>query len=846
MSSALAMLGVSPLVWADEQAAPAAAPANLAQANLAQDSFGGLDEIVVTGVATHDGLKKLDTAFSVTTLSAEQIKEAHPVTSADLLKASPGVYVESSGGQTGENVEIVGFPSSGALPYGNVELNGVSFFPRSGQAYLSAPTLIRPDDTIERVELVQGGPSVLYGDGEAGLTVNSILKRGTDTPSGDIGVTYGFEGAERIDGFFGGALDKGAGLYGSIGGYWRQSDGVRNPQYTAENDGQVTATLAKNWDDGSLLIYGRYENFKDQFVTDTPLLNSATGKFSAYPGFSPLTGTLASKADQHEQLQVTPCTGAGCVPGSVPVDMANGRGPNLHVVGAEFDWDFGHGLRLLDDVNYSAGTDHMVAFYSTGQNPVTLSAYIASKEAADKLPTTLAINATYTNTGAAASLSQNVLTQELRYVQEKLHSASNEVHVSEDLFPGNTLTIGNITELYGVTYLQYSGSDMLLQAQSNPTPIAINLSNGVNTWQLSSSQGFVNGATGATLSEATGYNTAFFLSDSWRVDNWLLDAGIRTEREITDNNLQNTAVGSLSGNPYQLFNNKAQYFVPGMTQIDYAKTASSWTAGLNYEFNQQMSAYGRANEGVHFPSFSDLSATLPNIPLQRAHNFQVGYKYQSDFIYADLSAFYRSFANVSVTGAFAVPGTTVTESAAFAYGSQTKGLEYQITLKPFSTKFLDGFTLSASGDYAYGSYDHSNGCVAYTGTINETLCNPSLNYDGNLLTRQPVFQTRVTPAYRMPTEWGVLKSWVTFEYIGQHYGDLLEQQNLGTYYDLSFGISGEVGPHWEVNLFGTNMTNEIGLSEGNARDVGGATTGGTILARSIEGREVSLQLKYKL
>jgi hypothetical protein len=151
-----------------------------------------------------------------------------------------------------------------------------------------------------------------------------------------------------------------------------------------------------------------------------------------------------------------------------------------------------------------------------------------------------------------------------------------------------------------------------------------------------------------------------------------------------------------------------------------------------------------------------------------------------------------------------------------------------------------------SGDYAYGNYTHSNGCIAYTGTINETLCNPASNYNGNLLTRQPIFQTRVTPAYTLPTDWGKVRAWATYEYVGQHYGDLLQAQNLGTYYDLSVGLSGEIGPHWELNLFGTNLTDEIGLTEGNARQIGGATTGGVILARSIEGREVSLQLKYKL
>ena len=833
---AMAVLIASPMVRAKEQAATP------------PGGEGGLEEIVVTGTATAGGLKKMDTSFSVTSLSAEAIKEANIIAPADILKQSPGVFVESSGGRgSGANVEVTGFPSSGQAPFVTFQLNGASLFPMPGQNYLDGPSLLLPDDTVQRIELVQGGPGVLYGNGQPGLTANYILKRGTDNPSGDFGVIYGFEGSERVDGFLGGALDKAAGLYGSIGGYWNRSDGVRNPQFTADQGGQVTATLAKDWDDGTLLVYGRYEHFNDQFVTDTPLLNPAPGQFAAYPGFNPLTGTMASKADQHEQIQVAPCSGAGCTPGTIPFNLANGRGPELKVIGADFNWDFGHGLQLLDDLSYSDGAVSMNSIYSAA-SPTPLSSYIASKETSNKLPSTLAINAVYTTSGAAVPLTQNVLTEDLRWAKDKYHSISNEVHLSKDLFPGNTLTVGNITALYGATFIQYDGSDILLPAVSNPTPIGITLSNGANSWQVTSPQGITNGVTGATGTSSTGYNTAFFLSDSWKLDKWLFDAGIRTERQMFNEHVWNTASADLDGNPNTLWTT-GQYFVPGYRTISYRKTASSWTAGLNYEITPTMSAYARVNEGVHFPSFSDLSglpAALTSVPLERAHNYQAGYKYQSDWIAADLSAYYRSFANVPVSSPVLFNGVTVNGS--FAYGSETKGLAYNVTLKPFSgVETWDGFTFAMAGDYAYGHYTNSNGCVSYTGIVNQTVCSPTYNYDGNLLARQPVFQTRLTPAYTLPTDWGSLRAWSTIEYVGRHYGDLLEQQYLGSYYDLSFGMTGEVGSHWEVNLMGTNMTDQIGLTEGNARVlVSGTATGAPILARSIEGREVSLQVKYKL
>ena len=70
-------------------------------------------------------------------------------------------------------------------------------------------------------------------------------------------------------------------------------------------------------------------------------------------------------------------------------------------------------------------------------------------------------------------------------------------------------------------------------------------------------------------------------------------------------------------------------------------------------------------------------------------------------------------------------------------------------------------------------------------------------------------------------------------------------QPLGHYYDLAIGAMANVGKNWVLTLRGTNVTNQIGITEGNARLFGFASGGGVILARSIEGREVNFQVKYK-
>ena len=832
----------SSALWAAAQDAqtppvePGKGAAGTAQNGKQPSDTKNLDTVVVTGNAAVGGVKKIDASYSITALSSDEIKRTNSVSTADLLKWSPGVHVESSGGQSGANVEVAGFPSASQSPYVTLQLNGSPLFPQSGQAYLEQSTMFRLDDTISRVELVQGGPSILYGNGQPGLTSNFILKEGTDTPSGDIGVSYGSEGMYRLDGFLGFPLGKDSGWYASVGGFWRESDGVRKPQYSADKGGQLSATLTRNWAAGSLLFYARHLKHRNQFVTGTPILNPGRGQFSAYPGFSPLTGTMGSKTDQHEFLQTTPCFTAGCSPGGVDVDLANGRGPRLSMFGANFDWDFGRGWTLSDKLGFSVGRVGMAALYSTGRNPATLAAYIAGVQAAQGLPAGLRAAAVYADNGEPADLGQNVLTQELRYVRQSLRSISNELHVSKELFEGNTLTMGNYTASYGSTESAFQGSNLLLQARSNPRPIAASVGNGRETWLLSSSQGFTAAPTTAVWAAGTGLNTALFVSDSWKLSNWLFDAGVRREYQRTSLDVANKAVGDLDSNPYTLYNNKATYLVAGTNTLRYQAGATSWTAGANYEFNPHMSAYARVSDGVYLPSFSNL-ISFPHAQAQKIHNMELGYKYQADWIYADIGLYRRLFYGVPNTLLVAVGSTS--QQISYTYGSAANGINFVAVLRP-----LKAFSITFSGDYTDGKYTHSNGCLTYQGLADQVVCNPAYNFNGKQLARQPGFQMRVMPMISVPTAWGSLSAWVTYEYIGNHYGDMLEQQPLGQYHDWALGVVATAGPHWEFRLQGTNLTNEIGLTEGNARVLGAASSGGVILGRSIEGREVNVQAKY--
>lgn len=805
------------------------APGRQAAANAKDAST--LSQVVVTGNATLGGIKKIDAAYSITSMSSQQIKEANPVSAADLLKQSPGIYAESSGGQTGANIEVAGFPSGGDAPFVSFQLNGSPVYPQSDLSFLDQSSMVRiPDDTIDRVELVQGGPEVLYGAAMPGVTANFILKEGTDKPSGDIGVTYGTDDLKRIDGFVGFKVANN--WYGSFGG-WFRSDNYRDPHFTTPGDygGSLSATLTRDWDSGSVMFYAHALTDKNQFIADTPIYNPSEGKFSAYPGFNPLTGSLGSAADQFETIQTTACHTAGCTPGGIPVNLADGRGTNVWQFGSNFDWDFGNGWTISNKFNYTNSDSTQIAFYNTSANPETLGSYISAAETADGIPTSATVSAHYT-TGGVANLNQEVLTEGLWYVHKNLNSFSNEFHVSDEIFDGNTLTLGNYSAVYADHDTWFLGNNMLLQAQSNPTPIAVNLTDPAGTYALASSQGFVSGPSTAMYERWYGFNTAFFLSDTWKIGPWLIDAGIRDEYEQQNGAVANTATTNLSPGTFTLYNQNSQVIAPGLQYQTYHKVAPSWTIGANYEITPNMSAYVRLNDGVTFPSFDNLRGNgNTGVPVEKVHNQEIGFKYQGDWVLVDVSAYHRLFYGVPYS--FTTPEGTIQY---LLYGANTKGANFSTTFTPFQN-----FTVKLSGDYMNGHYTNT-GLEEYT---NEEGANAYASMYGKVLQRQPRWQFRVTPAYTLPTSWGSVRAWITYEYIGPRYEDLIESQPLGSYYDLSFGAQANVGQHWVYSVSGTNMTNQIGLTEGNAREFGFANQNGVILARSILGREVQGQVKYQ-
>lgn len=810
-----------------DQAAPAAASAKRAPAQADSKTAQNLQQVTVTGSAT--GVKKIDASYTITTANAEQIKMANPKSAADLLKIAPGLWPESTGGQTGANIEIAGFPGGGDAPFNTVQIMGAPLYGMPTLSFFEQSSAMRLDDTIERVEILQGGPSVVFADGQIGATENYILKQGTDKPSGDIGLTYGNEGLWRADGFYGFPIAQN--WYGSVGGFYRTSDGVRDPQFKADKGGQFTATITHDTDNGSMMFWARALNDKNQFITPIPLIQSGTDNFSAYPGFDPLTSTYYSKAIQHVYL-------AGYPGGGTYADLANGRGAKMNFAGGNFDFDLSNGWTLSDKFLLDAGDMDTNALFS-GSNPASLNDELYNTPANSggfALPAGSA-TANYVG-GGAVDPNQSVMHQGWWYIHKHLKNVNNDFRLSKELFEGNTLTAGVYLAHYTDDDKWALGNQMLMTNTPNARPITVSYVDGGQTKQLTDSQGFLDNGGYNITEHGRATNKAFYLSDSWRVGQWLFDLSGRIENEDATNDVCNLSNVDLDGNPLTLYNNSVPVCNGTFAHTGYDKTHPSWTFGANYELADNMSVYVRANKGAHFGDFDNAlrgNTTGNTPPLQKIQNFEAGFKYQSQFVYADISVYHKQFNGLTyqpTNGA----GTPVGPQS--LYGSDSKGVNLSGALTP-----IENLRLQLVANYLDGHYTHNNSCLPYTNVV--TGVNGCAFIDGVQLQRQPKFRYMFTPSYKIPFDWGDVTAFVTYTHVGPHTQDQSGLQQLGTYSTWDFGIIANVEENWELRLQGTNMTNELGLTESNSRIFGTADAGGVILARPLEGREVNVQVRYK-
>lgn len=249
--------------------------------------------------------------------------------------------------------------------------------------------------------------------------------------------------------------------------------------------------------------------------------------------------------------------------------------------------------------------------------------------------------------------------------------------------------------------------------------------------------------------------------------------------------------------------------------IDQNDSDVSWTAGLNYTLNDSVSLFGRVNSGFTFPQFDNLRDGANN--KTEIDQYELGLKAGGATYEMYLTAFFNDFTGLRYQ-AFDNNGNNVV----IIGDSKARGLEFEGAWRPagrFELAWNATWLRAKYGDFA--------------------------DYDGNQVVRQPKFRARLTPSYYWSLPWGDLKAFATYTHVGDRYSDPANGQVLPKYDTWDIGASAHVGDHWEFTFSGRNVTDEIALTEGNARVLGNATSGGVFMGRPLEGTSYQASVAYR-
>jgi vitamin B12 transporter len=166
-----------------------------------------LDPIVVTGTQIAVPVSELPSA--VTVIDREGIESRQITDVQQLLRTVPGLSVTQTGSRGGvTNV----FPRGGNANFSLVLIDGVPVNDAGGAYDFSDLTT----DNIERIEVIRGPQSALYGSNAIGAVIQIFTRRGRGPLQGDVSLTAGtfntYEGHGTFSGgteHFGGSLGVG-------------------------------------------------------------------------------------------------------------------------------------------------------------------------------------------------------------------------------------------------------------------------------------------------------------------------------------------------------------------------------------------------------------------------------------------------------------------------------------------------------------------------------------------------------------------------------------------------------------------------------------------------------------
>ena len=796
-----------------------------------------VDDVVVTGVAR--ATDKFRTSYAISSVSEEQIARQAPVNTADLIGRLPGFYSESSGGESNNNISPRGLPGSFGTRFISIQEDGMTFFQDPNEIYLNGDSFLRADIMVERVEALRSGPAPIFASNAPAGLINTITRKGGDTPEAAVRLTLQDTGMKRVDGYWSGPL--GGDWYLAAGGFWRVHDGYRDPGFPADKGGQFRVNLTKRFEGGQFTAYAKVIDETNIFYLPIPLADPRDGG-SLADLIDPHTGTLISNANRRYVLR----TFTGSDVDDLDRDIADGRHAKAFMGGFDFQRDFGDGWSISNKLRYFDATVDLDTMFTTTA-PQDGGDYLAARlekartafgAGVDRLQFVMADER---GAGGArvpwdASTTRDlVIESSYRYVPTEGRTISDEIQVTRTLTgfgPGeHDLTMGG-----GFSYAELSHARLLqdgiheLNSDARRLDI-LALDAAGNVLGSLTENGFHRYGSYFIRGEAESEQTALYVADSWRVNDrltidvgyrkqWYDQTGVRHQVETRDlGDPTTTADDAVQGDS-------------GRTQtFEMKRDNTAWTVGANYEVTPHFAVFGRYTDAFRS---QNLWAVVTNTqaPDDKITGYEVGLKYNTRPLQLFATLFYTDFDRLSVSGPTVNPITGVNESTTYWGTAESKGIETEFAWRP-----ADWFSLE--GNVTWQQPRQSDLQESKYGALGDA-------YNDKLPPRVPEWLARIEPTVHTTIAGYPVSMFARGAYVGERFVDSLNATRLPAYTTVDAGFTVDLD-RVSLQLTGSNIFDEFGLTEGNPRvdSLTGQGTDVAIFGRPIFARHFRLVATYR-
>jgi outer membrane receptor protein involved in Fe transport len=708
------------------------------------------------------------------------------------------------------------------------------------------------DINVKSMQAVLGGSSGVLTPNGAGATINWI----TRTPNFDAVEAIARASAttyadRRVDLYYSSPIV--SNLAFNIGGYLDDNRGTRDAGLTYDSY-HLKAELEQKFDNGATLtLSGKIGDQHDPYYADMPF-REIGGSIHSVPGTAALSTNIAGPAFGNIAIPVS------CADGCYRTfSLDDGIQAVTHQIRLDGDLPLGGGLDLFAKARYldftwnfngvfpgsgtgNAGLDTAANYLNSATSPIAslltagAAMYPGATFGIKDLTTGQIIAAN--NLGALNALNGNGLLEQTVLNKQSIwgHDIATNFGArweTATALINNSLTVG----------LMYN-TDHRFNDQSAVSHVV----NGVTSQSHIYDVVALNpaGTAVGTLTDhglvsygdwGTGIWNNDFKSLSGYINNEMtiahdlhVDLGLRVEHINDTAYAGNSSATQLAGQFSGITGLATDMFDGTYTVGSASHTKTAESVGINYTFSNNLAVYGQYEFGFNM----DTGGSNPSVKPTGVTLYEVGVRYAGHGVLGSIGVFETDLNNNS-GGCTDVNFPTY--SCQLAYDVRSRGIEYDLHYRP-----IDQIDLSLQGVLQSPKLTGPIETLTNNGVFVEQIS--GTQFDGNTDDRTPRSLQTVEAAYVLPQARG--RAYVRYRYIGSTFQDIANQLELPGYGLVAAGFLYNITPKLNLSVSGENLTNQIGMTEGNPRQgvFAQSIVNGTFYGRSVASANALVSLTY--